>query len=273
MSRSEKRGAAPPDPPLAARSPKAPLIVFGWGFLVLLGTSALSIVLAEKGLARVALCALCTEWMCGRAGVPWINPMLPAPPTKRMVRAVLTTIGLAAAIAFASVAIGVATGALATRAQQASTEGLLFSFLSAAFFGMQTELTEHGLVFAMLASVHTKLSPSRRHAMLVAVGVAASLAGSLGHRESGWAMAASASIGAVCAAFWSLDGGGLRAVAMRGATSFFLGSFVRLGPIAVMGAGRKALASTPEASLFTCLCALAALSLVRPSSHARTEGA
>ena len=254
-------------------SPRSPSVVFGIGILVLLGTGLLSAALAEKGIGKVALCAFFTEWMSGRAGVPWSDPAEPRPAGKTVALRIARALGLAAGIALASVLAGLAAGALTARGQTTSPEGLLFSFLSAAFSGMRAELTEHGLVFAMLFPLVHALPNTKRWYVLVLVGAAASLAGALGRGETGLMIAASGCVGALTSALWSVDKGAFRAVAVRGGLAFFLGSFVRLGPVAVMAGGKSALATSPEASVFVCLCALAALSLVRPGTHARSVGA
>lgn len=256
-----------------ASDPKSPAFVFGIGLAVLVGCGILSMALAEKGLGKVALCAFFTEWMSGRAGVNWSDLEKPRKTAKAIVHTIFRALALAAGVALTSLLLGIAVGALSTRSQAASPEGLFFSLLSAALFGMRTELTEHGLVFAMLFRLSQGLPERNRWGLLVLVGTAASLAGALGRGEAGIAVFASGSIGALTSALWSVDRGAVRAVALRGGLAFFLGSFVRLGPVAVMAGEKKALASSPEASVFVCLAALAALSLVRPSSHARTVGA
>lgn len=257
----------------AAVHPKAPLVVFGLGLATLLGTGILSMALAERGLGKVALCALFTEWMCGRAGVAWVDPSKPRPNRRAVVLSVLHAVGLAGGVALAAIALGLATGALSARAQAISPEGLLLSLFSSFFFGMRVTLTEHGIVFAMLFGL-TRLLPAQKHwVVFVLVGTAASLAGALGRGETGLAIVVTGAVGAVGSALWSVDRGALRAIAFRGACTFFLGSFARLGPAAVMAGTKTGLATSPEANVFVCVAALAALSLVRPRTHARTVAA
>lgn len=280
MSKKGKK-EGPNDPVFAVRVPKAPLVVFAHGLLALGGTGVLSLVLAEKGLAKVVLCALFTEWMCGRAGVSWVSASQAALGGKATLRLASFGFALGAGVSLAALAAGVATGALTPQSQAASYEGMFFSLLSAVFFAIRAELTEHGLVFAMLFSRLSNVAPETRRRALVLVGLASSLAGGLGRGERGLALATSGCVGALTSLCFGVDGGALRAISVRAGITFFLGSFARLGPVAILTGGTKALAASPEANVFACVAALAAAGvlewrafrLVPRDTHARTERA
>lgn len=205
--------------------------------------------LASNPNAAAIAPAVATEWVSGRLGVSWSDPLAKAPPAGVIARRIGQGAAMGAAVALATLALAMALAGARVKTGPISVTEILFGAIVPVFVGMRHELLAHGLGLRIVGDVR----PPVKVAALAALSAGLALGGGGGPVE----VAVTAALGAATGLLWVRDRGAWRAVAAHASWLWITGTLLRGAVVEVTApAGRFAGA---DGSPFTGPLAVAVL--------------
>lgn len=161
--------------------------------------------LASNPNAAAIAPAVATEWVAGRLGVSWSDPLAKAPPGSVIARRIGQGAAMGAGAAIATLALATALAGARVKTGSISVTEILFGAVVPVFAGMRHELLAHGLGLRIVGDVRPPVKVAALAALSAGLG--------LGAGAAPVEIAVLAALGACTGLLWVRDRGAWRAVA------------------------------------------------------------